>query len=336
LPLCTYVCTSVKPASASASRRAGIGTLLRAPRLIARSRHTQLAMGVTLAAPPAGSVAPVPGTAHRIRLPLPATHLATALVMRPAHRNEDPDIVVSREAGSLHPTAYEALARHIGDVRTIDLPDVTAAPLPPVELLSVFGASKATCQAVQDATAGVAVALLCPRSEAQSGQRAVRAAAVLLSEPGDVTIDTAVPRVWAVRDRAADAPRSADWFVLDRVGMGGSPGTRTHGLSRFGLPELLVEDVADADLPAWDAVFVGVAHVLLQRLAAEDDDALVLDETLRLTVADIAAGYAEPFDDSDPTVRRATQLRLSFDPSGEGDDTGVLVLAGSPVTDLFS
>ncbi len=45
LPLCTYVRTSSKPASASASRSSGIDTLLWAPRLIPRSNETQTAMG---------------------------------------------------------------------------------------------------------------------------------------------------------------------------------------------------------------------------------------------------------------------------------------------------
>jgi hypothetical protein len=278
-------------------------------------------------------VATVPETAPPIRLPLPPTHLATALVIRPLPRDEDPDVVVSSTAGELAPQAREPLSRHIGDLRTIVIPDLAEAPMPPAELLAVFGAGSGTIQAVRSARAGVAVALLRPRAEAQSAQRAVRAAAVLLSTPDDVVVDTAVPRVWPVRDRARDVPRSADWFVLDRVSSGDRSGTRTHGLARFGLPELLVEGVDDADLPAWDAVFVGVAHVLLERLERAADDELVLSPTLRITVADVAAGYAEPIDEGDPTALRATEVRLSHAPSDE--DPGVLTLTGSPVADLF-
>jgi hypothetical protein len=252
-------------------------------------------------------------------------------VIRPIHRDEDADAVVSAQAGALDPSAREPLAEHIGDLRTFDLPDLSQAPVPPVELLAVFGADEATCDAVRDARAGVAIALLRPRADAQSAERAVRAAAVLLSGPDDVTIDTAVPRVWPVGDRSTDVPRSADWFVLDRIA--GGTGTRTHGLARFALPELVAEHVAAADLPAWDAAFVGAVHVLLQRLAAVDSDELVLQSTLRVTVADIAAGYAEPVDASDPTVRRGTDLRLEHVPSDE--EAGVLVLTGSPVEDLF-
>lgn len=267
-------------------------------------------------------------------MPLPATSLATALVLRARSRDEDPDAIVSRQAGVLDPAAHEPLARHIGDLRTIDLPDLFHAPMPPVELLAAFGADDATCRAVRDARSGVAVALMRPRNEAESAQRAVRAAAVLLSYPGDVTIDTAVPRVWPVRERCADVPRSADWFVLDRVTTGERPGTRTHGLARFGLPELIVEAVPEADLPAWDAAFIGAVHVLLRRLSATEGDQLVLEDTLRVTVADVAAGYAEPIDASDPTARRATDLRLELVPSD--DDTGLLVVSGSPVEDLFT
>ena len=277
-------------------------------------------------------MAPVPVTEPVIRLPLPTSHLATALVVSPVRRTGDADVVVSTQAGKLAPAARDPLAEHIGDLRTIDLPDLSQAPMPPIELLAVFGADEATCDAVRNARAGVAIALLRPRAEAQSAQRAVRAAAVLLSGPADITIDTAVPRVWPVGDRSTDVPSSADWFVLDRLA--GGTGTRTHGLSRFSLPELVVEHVAAADLPAWDAAFVGAAHVLLQRLAAVESDELLLQPTLHVTVEDVAAGYAEPVDASDPTVRRGTDLGLEYVPSEE--DTGLLVLTGSPVEDLFS
>ena len=285
----------------------------------------------------AGSVAtvpdPTPASAPAIRLTPRATHLATALVLRAAQRDEDPDTTVSRGAAVLAPQAHEPLARHIGDLRTIDLPDLAVAPMPPVELLAAFGADEATCQAVLSARSGVAVALVRPRDEALSAERAVRAAAAVLSGPGDVTIDTAVPRVWPVRDSSTDVPRSADWFVLDRIPTGDGSGTRTHGLARFGLPELMVEDVAEDELPAWDAAFVGVVHVLLARLAMLTAGQLVLDATVRVTVADVAAGYSEPFDESDPTVRRGTDLRLELLASDE--DPGVLRLTGAPVQDLF-
>lgn len=277
---------------------------------------------------------PTPDPVPTIRLSLSPNHLATALVLRPLHRGEDPDSVVSQHAAILDPAAHQPLARHIGDLRTIDLPDLSQAPLPPVELLASFGADEATCRAVHEAKAGVAVALVRPRSEAQSAERAVRAAAVLLSGSDDVTIDTAVPRVWPVRDPAVDVPCSADWFVLDRISTGGAfATTRTHGLERFGLPELIVENVAEADLPAWNAALVGATHVLLDRLAASRADELVLDNTLQVTVADVAAGYSLPFDATDPTTRRRTQLRLEHVPSR--DDSGVLVVTGSPVADLF-
>lgn len=266
-------------------------------------------------------------------------------MLRATHRDEDPDAVISRQAALLAPAARTPLARHIGDLRTIDLPDVAQAPLPPVELLAAFGADGATREAVTSARSGVAVALMRPRAEALTAERAVRAAAVLLSGPSDVTIDTAIPRVWPVVDRTTDVPRTADWFVLDRTSSGARRSTRTQGLSRFALPELVVDDVDDADLPAWEAAMVGVAHVLLDRLSAAEHDVLVLEPVLRITVADIAQGYAEPFDPADPTVRRGTDLGMErVQPSMPGTDaeaaagseeTALLVLTGSPVTDLF-
>jgi hypothetical protein len=101
----------------------------------------------------------------------------------------------------------------------------------------------------------------------------------------------------------------------------------------------LVDDVDDADLPAWEAVLVGLAHVLLERLGAVEHDELVLEPVLRVTVAHIAQGYAEPFDPADPTVRRGTDLRLERaelrNGGHAGSDEALLVLTGSPVADLF-
>jgi hypothetical protein len=101
-----------------------------------------------------------------------------------------------------------------------------------------------------------------------------------------------------------DVPRTADWFVLDRV-FRGTRCSSAHQGSRLRAAELLVDDVDDGDLPAWEAVLVGVAHVLLERLGAVEHDELVLEPVVRVTVAHIAQGYAEPFDpaDSDRTTR---------------------------------
>jgi hypothetical protein len=156
----------------------------------------------------------------------------------------------------------------------------------------------------------------------------------VLSGPGDVTIDTAVPRVWPVRDRSTDVPRSADWFVLDRITTGERSGTRTHGLARFGLPELMVEDVA----------------------GGRPCPRGTLPSSASRTCSWTASGrwmptswcWAPPCASPWPTSRPATPSR-STSPTrrcGAGpscglehlasdDDPGVLRLTGTPVQDLF-
>ncbi|CAN5284489.1 hypothetical protein BH24ACT12_BH24ACT12_10950 [soil metagenome] len=278
--------------------------------------------------------------AATLRIVLPARQVATALVLRADPVDGDPDQVISATAHRLHADAREALAIHAGDLRTIVMDDLTQAPVPPVELLAVFGADELSRSRVRAARSGIAVALVRPHEQSLSAQIAVRAAASLLTRDGDVVIDTAIPRVWQVADPGTESPRTVDWLVLDRsLGENTGMGTRTHGLARFGLPELSAAGLDAGDLPAWDATLNGLAHVLVRGLSvAESPEVggareLRLPATLTLSLADVAAAYAEPVDPEDPTLARTTQLQLVLEP--DADDTGVLRVTGSPATDLF-
>lgn len=275
-----------------------------------------------------------------VRIVLPTRQVATALVLRPDPVAGDPDQVISLQGHRLHVDTRAALAIHAGDLRTIVMDDLTQAPVPPVELLAVFGADERSRTRVEVARAGIAIALVRPQEQSLSAQIAVRAAATLLARDGDVVIDTAIPRVWPAGDPGGAAPRTVDWIVLDRS-QGHDPGlgTRTHGLARFGLPELCVDGLDAGDLPAWDATLNGLAHVLVRGLCvaaspqAGQGRELRLPAALTLSLADVAAAYAEPVDASDPTLARTTELHLVLDAGA--DDTGVLRVTGTPVSDLF-
>lgn len=279
-----------------------------------------------------------PGGTVRIRLP--TRQVATALVLRADPVDGDPDHVISTGAYTLHADTRAALAAHAGDLRTIVVDDLAQAPVPPVELLAAFGADEQSRRRVRESRAGIAIALVRPHEQSLSAQIAVRAAAMLLARDGDVVIDTAIPRVWPVTDPGDRVPRTVDWIVLDRAhGPDTGLGTRTHGLARFGLPELFAEGLDAGDLPAWDATLNGLAHLLVRGLTvAEAPETggpreLRLPATLSLSLADVADAYAEPVDADDPTLARTTDLHLVLDP--DADETGVLRVTGTPAAELF-
>ncbi len=279
--------------------------------------------------------------AATVRIMLPRRQVATALVLRADPVDDDPDQVISATAHRLHSDTREALAIHAGDLRTIVMDDLTQAPVPPVELLAIFGADERSRTRVRVARSGIAVALVRPHEQSLSAQIAVRAAAALLSRDGDVVIDTAIPRVWPVADAGSPSPRTVDWIVLDRShDQDAGLGTRTHGLARFGLPELFAEGLDAGDLPAWDATLNGLAHVLVRGLSVAESPAaggareLRLPSSLTLSLSDVAAAYAEPVDPGDPTLARTSELLLVLD--ADADETGLLRVTGSAATDLFA
>ncbi|MDQ3627344.1 MAG: hypothetical protein M3419_00685 [Actinomycetota bacterium] len=278
--------------------------------------------------------------AATVRIALPARQVATALVLRADPVDGDPDRVISASAHRLHADTSAALELHAGDLRTIVMDDLTQAPVPPVELLAALGADELSRSRVRVARAGIAIALVRPHEQSLSAQVAVRAAAVLLARDEDVVIDTAIPRVWPVTDPGSASPRTVDWIVLDRfheqdTGLG----TRTHGLARFGLPELCATGLDAGHLPAWDATLNGLAHVLVRGLSVAESPQtghareLRLPAILTLSLADVAAAYAEPVDAADPTLARTTELHLALDTGADG--AGVLRVTGAPADDLF-
>jgi hypothetical protein len=250
--------------------------------------------------------------------------IASHLVLSALVDDADPDVVISRTADLLHPRSREALAEHVGNIRLTRADDVDTLPIPAVPLLRSAGPVPAGVEPIIEAPAqGWSVLLRTSESEAVSAQYAARAAAALLAYHADgVGLDLMIPRMWPRLDPAADPDRTADWFVFERLGDDDSePATQTRGLSRFGLPELRVGDAAGS--PAWDAVLTGLAHRLVTTESPEPPT------EIDLGLSDIAAGYAEPVDPDDPTLRRRTTLALTY-------TDGIAEVSGSIVADLFT
>ncbi len=259
-------------------------------------------------------------------MPLPSAVLASAVVLGRALVN-DPDQAVSRTGGQLSGTPSEHLARHIGDLRIMSVDDVTGAPVPPIALLRGSGSSARACDRVAAAEHGWVVLLRCRPQTMVTGDSAVRAAAAALARVSDgVVVDTAIPRA-VLPDEVAEAERAADLIALDHELGGATCVVTTRGLARFGVPELTALDVPSELAPACDALLVGATHRIIEALQKLDGTELaVLDLLLplRLTIADIAAGYGEPPGD-DPTVGRSGDVTMATSPG-----TGRLTVGGIP------
>lgn len=251
--------------------------------------------------------------------------IASHLVLSTVSTDADPDVVISRTADRLHPVSHKALAEHVGDIRLVEPDDIAELPIPPLPLLRATSPVPDVAEdIIVSPTRAWSVILRTPIEEAVSASYAARAATALLADHVDgIGIDLAIPRVWPRLRSDADPTRTADWFVFERESDDKHVATTTRGQSRFGLPELAVVQVEPADVPAWDAVLTGVAH----RLLSEDPTAL--PDRVELGLSDIAAGYDEPVDPDDPTLRRRTTIEISY-----GGD--IAELTGTPVQDLFT
>ncbi len=251
--------------------------------------------------------------------------IASHLVLTSASTDADPDVVVSQTADQLHPASHKALARHVGDIRLIEPDEIAELPIPPLPLLRATGPVRTDAEQIVTApTRAWSVILRTPREDAVSANYAARAATALLAAHVDgIGIDLAIPRLWQQLRIDADPDRTADWFVFERESDDRHVATTTRGLSRFGLPELAVVEVEPANVPAWDAVLTGLGHHLLAA------DPTASPDRVELGLSDIAAGYAEPVDPDDPTLRRRTTVEISY-----GGD--IAEVTGTPVEDLFT
>ena len=131
------------------------------------------------------------------------------------------------------------------------------------------------------------------------------------------------------RSSAAAVPevlRISEWFVLEHPD---ESTTTTHGLARFGLPEIVVPDADPDALPMYDAVLTGIA----QRVTEEwpDNDPV---GPATITLRDVARGYGDAgAGGDDPTLTRRVDVTLAYD---AGRDLLVVTLHDDPATALFS
>lgn len=205
--------------------------------------------------------------------------------------------------------------------------DSPAPPLPPVSLLLARGSSPKAVRYAESLTYATAVSAESDVSEALEVQRRTQAEArALAAEHVGIVVDAAVPRLLGPEAPHPEVLRISEWFVLERPD---ESTTTTHGLARFGLPELVVPGADPDALPMYDAVLTGIA----QRVTEEwpDNDPV---GPATITLRDVARGYGDAgAGGDDPTLARRVDVTLAYDADR---DLLVVTLHDDPAKALFS
>ncbi|QMW65154.1 hypothetical protein H4N58_13135 [Mumia sp. ZJ1417] len=204
--------------------------------------------------------------------------------------------------------------------------DLADPPVPPPSLLLARGSSPKAVRFAESLPYATAVTGESAPGDALETQRRTQATArALAAEHVGVVIDSAVPRLLSTAPHP-DVVRASDWFVLEHPA---DDVSTTHGLARFGLPELVVSGIEAGRLPMYDAVLTGIA----QRMVEEwpDNDPV---GPATITLRDVARGYGDASaGGDDPTLERSVDVTLTYDPD---DDRLVVALHDDPATALFA
>ncbi|RMI36896.1 hypothetical protein EBO15_37315 [Actinomadura harenae] len=225
---------------------------------------------------------------------------------------------------------------------TLDLRPAREFPPLPMDLLAAYGASRAELGALSAASHLLAVRAAYRPGWPPAHEWAARAVAgavgAALSMP---VLDGFTPQILG-RDRlerSLPGPdgtvRLTDWILLPHADGPHGFWFTTNGLARFGLPELLTENVPPTLVEAWGRVLNGLARRLLdlwvERLPAAELPVFVdLPEVVSVSLQDIAAAQGV-----EESMLREVSLRLRLD-EPEGAAPAVLtVLAADDGPDRF-
>lgn len=193
--------------------------------------------------------------------------------------------------------------RESGEVDVQPFADDSRA-LPPANLLVARGSDITDLEQLADRPHVLAVTKASELPEAHEIECATRARALdIAGEHDGLVVDTAVPRI--LRPDATRTPAAHEWFAFSHD----DTAIRTHGMARFGLPELGNEQAPKERLPMYDAVLVGVAQRLIEEWPSNDPIG-----PATITMLDIARGYGDASADTDdPTLERSVDVSLRYD-----------------------
>ena len=203
--------------------------------------------------------------------------------------------------------------------------DLVAPPSP--ELLRRYGTSEA---ALARLVSRPHLTLLLHTSDVESAafvQRDVRTDALRLARQHDgVVIDLGVPRVVEGDADDVSLAHATQWYVVDYAELDAGQLT-TVGLTAFGLPEVVVEDVDPSGHAMIGAVLAGLVHRLVAEWPANDPVG-----TATVTLRDIAYGLGDPGAATTP-ADRMIDVSIDYDPDAH---RLVVRLLADPATALFA
>lgn len=219
-------------------------------------------------------------------------------------------------------TADELALDETGEVDVRPFADDSRA-LPPPDLLVARGTGVEALERLADRPHVLAVTKAADLTEVHDVECAARARALTIAAEHDgIVVDTAVPRV--LEPDATRTPAAHEWFAFSHTGTA----IRTHGLARFGVPELGNDQSTAERLPMYDAVLVGVAQRLIEEWPGNDPIG-----PATITLRDIARGYGDAFTEGeDPTLTRSVDVSLRYD---RGDRLLDVALHDDPAVELF-
>ena len=200
-------------------------------------------------------------------------------------------------------TAETIDLRESGDVDVQPFADDSRA-LPPADLLVARGSDVTDLEQLADRPHVLAVTKASDLAGAHDIECSTRSRALEIAGDHDgLVVDTAVPRI--LRFDATRTPAAHEWFAFSHD----DTAIRTHGMARFGVPELGNEQAAKERLPMYDAVLVGVAQRLIDEWP--DNDPI---GPATITMRDIARGYGDTsVETEDPTLDRSVDVSLRYD-----------------------
>jgi hypothetical protein len=271
-------------------------------------------------------------------LPVPEILTANYLVAIPA--GLEPGAMVTREIREQFTGELRDLTLDLCEREFLGFQVLPMAQLPPMLLELVSVASRVDPVHVRRFAQAERVAVIAASSPPQDQPRhdwAARVAAIALAtglsadlvdpvEPWLITVDEA---------RRALPDATGRWRLSEWVRIIYSPGERGYwctssGLTRFGLPELQIDDVPPQYVREWGYALTGVAYRLLRtwlRVRHAHPDAAFVELPRRLAVsrADRAAAYGHH--DPDPT---AATVWLEVDPATDLDAATYLTVQPPP------
>lgn len=200
-------------------------------------------------------------------------------------------------------------------------------PPPPPELLRHYGSSETALQRLRSRQHPLLLMRSTTLETAAFTQRDTRIEALQIAEKHDgVVVDLSIPRVVEQKSGSVSLAHATQWYVVDYGSLDQSE-LRTVGLISFGLPEILMTRVAQAQHAMYSAVLAGLVHRLIAEWPANDP---VGDATI--TLRDIAYGLGDPSASETPKDR-AIGCDIDYDAAA-----GVLVVQvnGDPATAIFA